>query len=498
MLAPKKHRYHTAPQAQPWQVPGIMDPASAKAAKRGLFGAVSEPEKAKANWADKMGLLGGMLLDLDGGFGKGNARTAQQDLQSMLASRDQQAMAQFEQKRKDALMQAASQGDSRALFMLSPELAISQNNTDRAFDYGKSRDQVQDTRYQDQQDYARGRDALQDERWDKSYDRGVLESDRTFEAQEQARRNANAPRNIWQSAGDGVIFNQATGQHQNVSGGGSGFGGSSQQSQPTMTFGGDFIPAAFSQLGPAQMGGQDGDFYLVDGDQQPAQPQPIDEQRYQFYRSSEQAKQDAKLLEDARQRAISYTTQTAPKIQEMRRLMDQGMEMGPLAGMRENVARTLPFTRGLPGIPDAGELARAGAFRNIAGNMVLEMAEKSKGSMSDSDLAYFKTLTPQVEAGKLTSQGALDAMEKVSERDRQYAATSEAWTNRYGGLSMPDENGQTFFTSWGEWTQMNPLFGEGMPTSGQDIQTISDDAGYDALPSGATFIGPDGRKRRKP
>ena len=31
-----------------------------------------------------------------------------------------------------------------------------------------------------------------------------------------------------------------------------------------------------------------------------------------------------------------------------------------------------------------------------------------------------------------------------------------------------------------------------------DIPSISDDAGYNALPSGATFIGPDGKQRRKP
>lgn len=126
MLAPKKHRYKTAQsphRTQQWDVPGIVDPATAKAAKRGLLGG-AQPDKARANWADKAGVFGAMLLDLDGGFGKGNARAAQSDLRDMLAQRDAEAMAGFEKQRQASLMeQMKLNPQQQALMGLAPQAA---------------------------------------------------------------------------------------------------------------------------------------------------------------------------------------------------------------------------------------------------------------------------------------------------------------------------------------------------------------------------------------
>jgi len=86
-------------------------------------------------------------------------------------------------------------------------MALGERRDRRDFRFTKERAGIEDGRYATE--YA-------DERGDRAQDVDFRE--RGFASAEEARRAANAPRNIWQSAGEGVIFNQGTGEYQDVGG----------------------------------------------------------------------------------------------------------------------------------------------------------------------------------------------------------------------------------------------------------------------------------------
>lgn len=99
--------------------PGMPQPEQG-ADIRSLLG---QPYEApKKNFADRLGLLGGALMDYDGTFGQGNFDRAQERWQGHADSHRQA----FDQSRNEQLMMAAASGDPHALFMLSPELGIKQ------------------------------------------------------------------------------------------------------------------------------------------------------------------------------------------------------------------------------------------------------------------------------------------------------------------------------------------------------------------------------------
>lgn len=172
----------------------------------------------KMTFGDKVGIFGGMLQDMDWTMGKGNADRARANVQDNLS----RAQAEQEKQRKLALIKQATQGQNpqlQAAAMLNPEAyssrAISnqmlnpldvnadrraqegldltrqgqefgQNMETQKFEYGQQRDGVMDERYADELGYNRGQDAKMWDYRDKTFDRGVFESDRGFGLQQQA------------------------------------------------------------------------------------------------------------------------------------------------------------------------------------------------------------------------------------------------------------------------------------------------------------------------
>lgn len=122
-------------------------------------------EKPKMTLSDKIGLASGYLMDLDGSFGQGNADR----FKGLYDERVGEARGAFDEKRNQALMTAAAQGDPTALAMLDPIGA-------RNFNYNAKRDDKNDA-YRDMVFNT------ETQRWEKSFDRGVFESDRGYNFQ---------------------------------------------------------------------------------------------------------------------------------------------------------------------------------------------------------------------------------------------------------------------------------------------------------------------------
>jgi hypothetical protein len=110
-------------------------------------------------------------------------------------------------------------------------------------------------------------------------------------------------------------------------------------------------------------------------------------------------------------------------------------------------------------------------------NMMLQAKEAyNLGVLNGPDLEILTSVItdPRSLKGTVTSKAALDA--QASELDRIMQGISAVSANRRPQDAAPSA----------------------AKPAGAKIPTISDDAGYNALPSGATFIGPDGKQRRKP
>jgi hypothetical protein len=372
---------------------------------------------------------------------------------------------------------------------------------------------------------------LEGQRWQKSFDRGVFEGDRSFEAAEAARRRESQPRNIWQSAGDGVIFNQATGEYQSVApsgtgsygGGAGGSGGdpnafmiptSSMNDNPfvRMQFGGNLTQGApsFFDNGEIYTPGA-GDITATPGGGRP----PNVTESYNRYRSSGLAKNDSKELEAARTEAIAVTTNLKPQIQEMRSLVGT-FPMGITSDAQYQIGRVVGDFGGIGMSPE--EQGNRDAFLGQSKKLALSLGRDLK-PFSNSDRDWIQAMVANPGQTKESAAQVLNTLEKMADYRLFYAQGAEMWQNQYGGLSMTDAKGQNFFESWGEWSAMNPVTGSQFsgdaPTKGTGAKggvrsgaaggrggsgpvRINDDAGYDALPSGAEFIGPDGVRRRKP
>lgn len=369
------------------------------------------------------------------------------------------------------------------------EALVSQANTDRAFDYRVGRDAVGDQRYE--QEYTDTRaDRTEDVDFrNQQYERGIYENDRAY-----AARTAPDP-GSWASAGEGTIYNTRTGD---MKGGGTfdantGMGNYGYAPPPSSE--GGFFQIAFGDTGGQVQEG----FQGIDPQATaPGQPLPqINQAEYQKYRGSSLAKSDAQQLEEARAASTKYSTAIRPKLDTLSGMLEAGVPTGAYSGIVRGVGERVPALRGNFGVPDKDELARADTFESAANQLVLDMASVAKGSMSDSDRAFFTTMAPQL--SQTDPAFVIDALERQGQRNQEYADGAEIWNVRYGGLSLPNENGETFTQLWTQYVSENPIVpGTSTNEVGGGVTRIQDAQGYAALPSGATYVAPDGITRRKP
>lgn len=140
------------------------------------------------------------------------------------------------------------------------------------------------------------------------------------------------------------------------------------------------------------------------------------------------------------------------------------------------------------GIPMKGldELQAAQALIN---QMVPGQRPPGSGTMSDADLALFKQSLPAIINQPGGNQKIIATARAINEYTIQQAAIAERVANR----EITPAEGRALQASI-----PNPLESFGAADMPSDAPKISSDAEFDALPSGAEFIDPEGNRRRKP
>lgn len=320
------------------------------------------------------------------------------------------------------------------------------------------------------------------QRWEEQQAYTQKIDERNWQAEERARREASTPRDSWQSAGEGYIFNNRTGETRRASEGGGqgGYGGDPASDNLYIPTSADAMnPFLQLQFGGTPTQGAEGGMLFDNGEiytqgANGAQsgggvPPNIDQNMYQRYRSSEYAKTDSKVAKEAREAAIKANTQTLPKLTELKSLATQ-FPSGALSDVRYEAGRWLPIARGNVGMTEA-EMAARDAFVSQTKGYVLDLASVMKGALSDSDRNWVESMGAKTTMNKESIDQVLNVAERMIERQEFYAQGAEVWSNQYGGLSMTDPEGKNFYQAWSDWSSMNPItggtYGGDAPTSGQ-------------------------------
>lgn len=105
-----------APAAGAGAVPGKMPGKTNPNSLQSYEGLMAEFEAPRGNWADAAGLLGGVLMDLDGTMGQGNREMASENWKRAV----EQARTQFDANQNKKLLTAAASGNDFAMRLMDP------------------------------------------------------------------------------------------------------------------------------------------------------------------------------------------------------------------------------------------------------------------------------------------------------------------------------------------------------------------------------------------
>jgi hypothetical protein len=141
------------------------------------------------------------------------------------------------------------------------------------------------------------------------------------------------------------------------------------------------------------------------------------------------------------------------------------------------------------------------AFQRIdalSNQLTLDLSAMMKGPSSDKDIAFLKDATPSKMKDPAANKKIIEFSQKLAER-------KILQNEFYNQAAAEGKDVVTIKKEWADYMRNNPIVDEigantetksSSPSGG--AKTISSDAEYNALPSGATFVGPDGKTRRKP
>ena len=185
--------------------------------------------------------------------------------------------------------------------------------------------------------------------------------------------------------------------------------------------------------------------------------------------------------------------QQAALLDAGRNAVTNNMRLGQLDALLANAPQGASgaFTQfaGSVGIPMQG-LDEIQAAQALINQMVPGQRPPGSGTMSDADLVLFKQSLPAIINQPGGNQKIIATARAINEYTIQQAAIAEKVANR----EITPAEGRALQASI-----PNPLasFGTAADTPSAPAK-ISSDADYEALPSGAEFIDPEGNRRRKP
>jgi len=181
---------------------------------------------------------------------------------------------------------------------------------------------------------------------------------------------------------------------------------------------------------------------------------------------------------------------------ESLRDMGEGIETGKVAEFKAAIG---PYAQAL-GVDIEG-LGPMQAYEAVVTRIAPSLRTPGVGAMSDFELRQFLKALPSLGKTPEGNELLTNTLESVAQH--RIAAADIASAALSGDID-PDEAERQIralpdpWTLWKQNKKRFPAVDLAIPEGGDGVTTITSDADFDALPSGAEFIGPDGVKRRKP
>lgn len=211
----------------------------------------------------------------------------------------------------------------------------------------------------------------------------------------------------------------------------------------------------------------------------------------------EKGKSNVALYGDIRTQA-SVARKLNAQLESQARVLDKGFATGFGTEAKAAAASVL----GALGVEKAEEFATdAQRFGAAAKEVVLQKQLAQKGPQTESDAKRIEQTGTQLGNTPQANRFVLDVAIEQNRRDiAQQKFFDDYWrkTGSYEGAEAAwydGEGGKSLFES----PRLKKYDAPSAQTAARSgARTISSDAEYNALPSGALFVGPDGKQRRKP
>lgn len=188
----------------------------------------------------------------------------------------------------------------------------------------------------------------------------------------------------------------------------------------------------------------------------PTRADPIDlmMQREDLRRKQEQEKADNKRLAEIRSQS-DVGRETLAKLEQLRAAREGvGFEGGVMTGARTTLGKILPDSIipgvGLPFIPSREEAGRAEQVQSLATEIQLTFTERTKGAISDREMALFGQATPGMAMSDKGAKNVMDGMEAGALRQRERSKFYDAWRKQHGDLSGAD-------AAWDSFVEAKPI-----------------------------------------
>jgi len=210
------------------------------------------------------------------------------------------------------------------------------------------------------------------------------------------------------------------------------------------------------------------------------------------------AKNDANTIKEARDAAATAQELRSLAVQMEKVLPNVGYTGfgGEFSGKIDDIVGFLP-----------GEKGSRGAFKQMSMDSQLAMTQKTKGAITDREMAMFKEAVPGLTQSGPGNKAMIGIMKAAATRQEQRASFFEQYRAKNRTL-----NGAT--EAWGKYLEENPLISNegggiqllepkkspaeyiGMAPTGPASEITSKEQ-YDALPSGSEFVW-QGKRGKKP
>lgn len=497
------------PQAQPEKTPWLQQQG---------FGGLQRGELLLAG----MGMLGGR------NFSEGLANTSG----TLYGAMGRQSKEAEERKKREALLKAMTAGgmspqQAEALAEFDPSIAFGQMN--RAQDL-----EIDTARYNKGEEWKERQWLRDQQRWEtdqewqqRIYDREGKWRDEDAEATRAAQAAATAPRDLWQSAGDGVIFNQRTGQVKGTRGMGGGTPGGTLTPMESIPVNSPFMNENIGMYGP--QGYQPVEYTL--GNLTQGKPRGFGQEYednddladYQAFNMAPALRPPSKF-DDITDRELAKDLSTWKANGQFNASTQLERLAGAIDALDANPGLTGPHNIALgmfggqeAGRPSAGRVMMApeGVALQQEVELVIQNSLKAilggQFAQAEAEALFARSFDPRLDGtanAKRLKQAYNELLARAMWNDQAAAYADFNGTLQGFNPRLPKlpswKAGEVYDTGGGgkgkptSWGGTAPGFKGMVKKPAQQLPQIRGDADFDALPPGSEFIGPDGKRYRKP